>query len=399
MYLVAAFAALSVCGAGIASSQTLSLDDQAAMGMGESVTFTLLIDYPSSGSGEIRSVTINVSFDHTVLTYDGHARGSLVSGWPVFDVSNSQDGQLTVAGLTFTSGNGLQPGDSGAIVELQFTVDAMRDTTLAISAQDDLAAFATKAGQFTFELPPSNNPPVAMDDMGTTQQDQSVVIDVLANDEDADGESLSVTAVTQGDDGGVAVTAGGATVTYTPNTGFTGSDAFTYTVSDGTDSDTGMVTVTVTEPPRPPNNAPVAMDDTAQTDEDQAVVVHVLDNDTDADGDTLAVTMATDPSDGTVAITDNDTAITYTPDAGYSGEDQFMYTVSDGEAADTATVYVDVDAEEVVAPATGGDSSGGGGGCALTPGARFDPTLVGFLAILLAIRLVRQCARRRGSLR
>ena len=400
MLFLAVFVGLSAFGAGIALSQTLSLNDQSAMATGETVTFTLSIDYPASQSGAIQAVTIGVSFDHTVLTYDSHTPGSLVAGWPVFDVSNPQDGQLTVAGLTFTPGDGLEPGDNGAIVQLQFTVDAMDDATLTITAQDDLATFATEDGEFTFELPPANNPPVAMDDMVTTEQDTSVTIDVLANDEDADGEQLTVTDAGPADYGTVSVAANGATVTYTPNTGYTGEDTFEYTVSDGTDRDEGMVTVTVTAPPPPANNDPVAMDDTAETDEGESVMINVLANDTDADGDTLTVTMATDPSDGDAVVADDGMSITYTPDEDFSGDDQFMYTVSDGEAADTATVYVTVEAAEPVDPGTGdnGDTrrSGGGGGCTLNPGAPFDPTLILILALLMGVHFVRRFARRQS---
>ena len=244
---LAILVAVSVGGAGIALSQTLSLGDpQSAMAVGEEVTFTLSIDYPATQSGEIQAVTINVSFDHTVLTYDSHTRGSLVADWPVFDVSNPQDGQLTVAGLTFTPGGGLEPGDEGAIVQLQFTVDALVSTTLTISAQDDLATFATQAGELAFESPPANNPPVAADSTKDIMEGQSVTIGVddYATDADA-GDTLTITAKTDGMNGTVVIAADGMSVTYTPNQGFTGSDDFTYTVSDGMDTDMAMVTVNV----------------------------------------------------------------------------------------------------------------------------------------------------------
>ena len=145
------FVTLSVWSAATALSQTLSLDDQVAGDIGDRVTFTLSIDYPASESRGIQDVTIDVGFDQTVLTYDGHTRGSLVENWPVFDVDNFQEGQLRVAGLAFTSGDGLQPGDSGAIVQLRFSVNAMVDATLTIFAQYDLATFDTRNGQFRFE--------------------------------------------------------------------------------------------------------------------------------------------------------------------------------------------------------------------------------------------------------
>ena len=90
-----------------------------------------------------------------------------------------------------------------------------------------------------------------------------------------------------------------------------------------------MVSVTVTDV----NEDPVAMDDTATTEEDTAVVISVLGNDTDVDATTtLSVTVDTDPTHGAAVITaGSTTTITYTPNADFNGTDSFDYTVSDGE--------------------------------------------------------------------
>ena len=91
-------------------------------------------------------------------------------------------------------------------------------------------------------------------------------------------------------------------------------------------------------------NSPVAVDDAATTDEDTAVTVDVLANDSDPDGDTLAVTAVSDPAHGSV-VDNGDGTLTYTPDADWSGTDSFTYTVSDGNGgSDTATVTVTVNA-------------------------------------------------------
>ncbi len=82
---------------------------------------------------------------------------------------------------------------------------------------------------------------------------------MLANDTDPDGDTLTVTGGPTGADGTVTCTAGGD-CTYTPNADFNGADSFTYTISDGNGgTDTATVTVTVTAD----NDAPVAVDDTA----------------------------------------------------------------------------------------------------------------------------------------
>ncbi|MCI2398320.1 Ig-like domain-containing protein [Aliiroseovarius sp. N1Y82] len=91
----------------------------------------------------------------------------------------------------------------------------------------------------------------------------------------------------------------------------------------------------------PPNNGPDANDDSATTDEDTAVTIDVLGNDTDPDFDDLTVTEATAPN-GTVTINPDGT-LTYEPDPDFNGEDTITYTVDDGNGGtDTATVTVTV---------------------------------------------------------
>ncbi len=96
----------------------------------------------------------------------------------------------------------------------------------------------------TAEASLSNDLPVANDDSITAPKDGSITADVLFNDTDADGDTLTITGVTQGTIGGVTFTAND--VTYTPNAGVTGADSFTYDISDGKRGvDTGTVNVLV----------------------------------------------------------------------------------------------------------------------------------------------------------
>ena len=102
-----------------------------------------------------------------------------------------------------------------------------------------------------------NDAPVATDDAGVTDQDTALTIDVLGNDLDAEGQALSVTGVGAAANGSVVVNADN-TVTYTPNAGFSGSDSFTYSVSDGNGgSHSASVTVTVNPVAAPPSGPTV----------------------------------------------------------------------------------------------------------------------------------------------
>lgn len=183
-----------------------------------------------------------------------------------------------------------------------------------------------------------NLPPVAADDTASTSQDTPVTVDVLSNDTDPNGHLLSVASVTQPSNGSVTATT--ADLTYTPDPGFTGADSFTYEVSDGHGgSDSAQVQITV----GPANRSPVGTDDSAATDEDTPVVIDVLANDTDPDGDALTVARVADPPNGAATI-NPDSTITYTPAPDFNGTDSFTYDVGDGVASTTATVTVDVGA-------------------------------------------------------
>ncbi|GGD32703.1 Ig-like domain-containing protein [Sinisalibacter lacisalsi] len=262
-------------------------------------------------------------------------------GNDTFIVASAEDG----AGDVIVGGNGPDEDTDHDVLDLRgagkVTIDKIEDDT-------DAGAYK---GTVTFEngdtlgfsqieeflTDPQNEAPMAMDDDATTDEDTAVVIDVLANDSDPDGDLLTVTEATS-PDGMVEINPDG-TLTFTPDENFNGSTTIAYTVSDGNGgTDTATVSVEVT----PVNDAPVAGDDSTSTDEDTAVVIDVLANDSDVDGDMLEVTEVGDPSNGTVEINPDGT-LTYTPDPDYNGPDSFTYTVSDGNGGtDTATVNIDV---------------------------------------------------------
>lgn len=199
----------------------------------------------------------------------------------------------------------------------------------------------------------NNAAPVASDDAASTNEDVAVVVDVLENDSDADGDTLSISNVTAASNGSVVINSD-KTITYTPKGNYNGSDSFTYTVTDGNGgSDTANVAITIAAV----NDAPVAADDSATTEENTAVVIQVLKNDSDVDGDALSIS-AFDAltTDGGIITDNGDGTLTYTPLEGFTGTDSFGYTVSDGNGgSDSATVTVDVQKAAVTGTSHVGD--------------------------------------------
>ncbi|MBX9246366.1 tandem-95 repeat protein [Actinotalea ferrariae] len=179
----------------------------------------------------------------------------------------------------------------------------------------------------------TNNAPVAVDDTYATAAGSPVTLAVRGNDTDLDGDALSVSVLAGPTHGTLTLNPNG-TGTYTPTTGWSGTDTFTYRVTDAHGgSDTATVTITV-------NGAPVADDDSASTPSGTAVDVPVLVGDTDPNGDTLSVASVTQPSHGATVV-QVDGTVRYTPAAGWAGVDTFTYVLSDGRGlTDTATVTV-----------------------------------------------------------
>jgi hypothetical protein len=148
---------------------------------------------------------------------------------------------------------------------------------------------------------------------------------------------------------GVATASGtgtSKTINYTPNANYNGSDSFIVRVSDGFG---GLDSITVNVTINPINDAPDAVNDSKATPPETAVVINVLDNDTDPENDSLTITAVTQGSKG--SVTHNGTTVTYTPNANESGNDSFTYTISDGNGgSDTATVTIQLGSYEIFMP-------------------------------------------------
>ncbi len=288
--------------------------------------------------------------------------------------STAEDTAVTISVLdndTDIEGDGLSIGGLGSAGNGSVTTDGDDVTYIPTANFNGTDSFTYTVGDagggtdtatVTVTVSAVNDAPDAINDAATTGEDTPVVIQVLFNDTDVEGDTLTV--VTVGVPAhGSAHLSGTMAIIYTPTQNSNGGDSFNYTISDGNGgSDTATVNVTV----NPANDAPVAVNDAAVTDADTPVDVDVLANDSDVDGDTLSVSATTQASHGTVVTKEtgffgkNPVSVQYTPDTGFSGLDSFTYTADDGNGStmltagggsDTATVTIIVSAQEGVVDA------------------------------------------------
>lgn len=219
----------------------------------------------------------------------------------------------------------------------------------------------------TVSLDVANDAPVATDDEYATWRNTVLTVaatGLLANDSDANGDALTATLLAGASHGTATVNADGS-LRYVPDPGFAGPDSFTYTVSDGTDSATATVWITVS------NRVPVATDMTMSVGHDRTLTVTsvcgALCTASDADGDTLTATAATSPAHGSLSLA-SDGSFSYVPDAGFVGSDAFDVDISDGLATITITITIDVTNAIPVAAGTSVSLVGDGSHFVSAPG-------------------------------
>jgi VCBS repeat-containing protein len=232
------------------------------------------------------------------------------------DVENNTLSTVLVAGPT----NGTVVASAG---KYTYTPKANFTGTDTFTYYDWDGAANSVPTTVTITVAAVHNAPVAGNDSATTAEDTPVTVNVLANDT---GSGTLTTSVVTGPAKGAVVHNVDGSFTYTPVADFTGTDTFTYYVSDGAaTSGPATVTIAITAV----NDAPVANPNRAIIEENTSVVLNVKANDTDVDGRALTSTMVTGPAHGTVAH-NVDGSFTYTPVADFTGTDTFTYRVSDG---------------------------------------------------------------------
>lgn len=239
--------------------------------------------------------------------------------------ATDQDGDA----LTYSVGTAPAYGRlSGTTPDLVYTPDANfhGTDTFTFIASDGLVA--SPEATFTLTVQPVNDVPVAQAQTVTTAEDTTLMVTLVAADED--GDSLSYRVVTPPAHGTLSGTA--PNLLYMPAQDYHGPDSIEFTANDGTsDSAAATVAILVT----PVNDPPRAGQLTLELKEDEPATFTLPV--TDPEGDNLTFEIIIPPAHGTLSGTAPD--LIYTPETDYFGEDRFAYKASDG-ASESAPVYV-----------------------------------------------------------
>lgn len=222
-----------------------------------------------------------------------------------------------------------------------------------------------------------NDTPVASNDTFNIPVD--ALLDVhhtrglLINDTDPDGDQLRIQTHTQPSNGHLHINADGG-FTYKPDFGFSGTDSFTYSVTDGTlNSNTATATINIHAVNSPPTVSPISFISGANSALNLINQGTLVNQGVDPDSDHLQVVITSYPTHGSLRPTP-DGSFVYIPDPDYRGPDTFTYFVYDGQHQSSPV--------QASMGVHGNDTSCGGGGC--STGSDSNSSMVALLLILFS---------------
>ncbi|NNM15472.1 MAG: tandem-95 repeat protein, partial [Bacteroidia bacterium] len=262
---------------------------------------------------------------------------SSITNDTLFTNTNPKDTSFT---WTVSGGGVIVATLNDTMIVVDWTGATPGNAQVCVVSNNGCGSSATQC--LTTYIQSCNEPPVAVDDTVSTNEDTSLVISMLLNDSDPDNNlDTSATVILLSPSNGAAtVDTVAGVINYTPNLNFNGQDTLSYIICDDFGlCDTAIVFITVD----PVNDLPIAIDDADTTPEDTPITIDVQANDSDLDGDALTTTILSGPSNGTAVVVNGD-SITYTPNANFNGNDTLTYVISDGNGGtDTAIVVITVD--------------------------------------------------------
>jgi hypothetical protein len=353
-------------------NRTIALLDGGALPAGESATFSFAsaIDPTTAGFEATLALGIAFSYQGSIGSHNcgtGQVSNVDINGTRLTSCAGSADdsaaggGLITVGGVGDSTDNPPTPGGSGGNDdELYNLVPLLHagDTALTVStvnpSNDDYIFLAGITITARASVASTGSPTIStIADQAINAGSSTSALPFTVGDVVTAPSALVVTASSSDQtlvpDANITLGGSGAarTATVTAAAGQTGTATIYLTVTDG-DANSSVssfdVVISAPSPPAGPvNHAPVAVADTAgaaRSDAPAATSIDVLANDTDVDGDHLAITAVSAPAHGSATIVGGH--VEYTPAAGYGGDDSFTYTISDGSLTATATVTVTV---------------------------------------------------------
>jgi VCBS repeat-containing protein len=353
------FTYTAVDAGGASSTSTLSVKvtgaNDAPVLVGTSATLNAILEDQVANSGQ-RVGTFLTSTDVDTSALKGIAVSSLQSATGKWQYS--LDGRVTwldVGDVSADSALLLRSSDyvryvpnTETDVTASFTYRAWDQTSgtagskAATSVNGADTAYSTSSATTSIKVTAVNDAPMANPASASGTEDAGP-INGRVTATDADSTTLSY-ALVNGSQVGGSVQLNGATgdFIFTPNANFNGSASFQFVANDGqVNSAPASATIAIS----PVNDAPTATADSASTQKDASVLIDVLANDSDIDGDTLSVSEIGSANNGVVAIEAG--KVRYTPNANFVGSDTFTYKVSDGQGG-VASAAVSVSVAGIV---------------------------------------------------
>ena len=245
------------------------------------------------------------------------------------------DGDIVAYQVTDPPRHGTLGGDAPSLTYMP-EVDYNGPDSFTFTVTDGDGTVSTPA-DVSITVTPVNDAPTALAQTVAVASGQAIDIVLEGTDVDGTVDGYEITVAPQ--HGALSGTA--PMLKYTPEAGFTGMDAFTFTVTDdaGAVSAPARVSIEVT----PVNDAPVAMSQSVAVDEDGAVAIVLAGS--DVDGDIVAYQVTGPPRHGTLG--GDAPSLTYMPEVDYNGPDSFTFTVTDDAGAVSAPARVSIEVTPV----------------------------------------------------
>ena len=347
------FGTASITGSNPSNSMGITYAPNANMNGADS--FVVRVSDGRGGTDDITvSITVNAQNDDPdavddIFSVDEQSSNNILT--PLANDTDSPDsGETLTITAVGTPNNGGSVTNNGTDLTYTPLMSFMGTEVFTYTISDGNGGSDTAT--ISVSVDDVNFPPVITQGTSTSvtmsEDGSPTAFSLTLNATDPDGDTITWTVQSQGSHGTAAASGTGTSksISYTPVADYNGSDSFVVQVSDGLGgTDTITVNVTIT----PVNDAPTAVDDSQSAQPETAVVINVLNNDSDPENDTLTITAVTQGSKGSVSH--NGSTVTYTGNAGEAGSDSFTYTISDGNGgSDTATVNIQLGTYDVFIP-------------------------------------------------